>query len=85
MNMKWKETNKIATMKYITVLDFEVARVFRYTISKWTGGPVIDWNPDYESCEDFLTNKGHNLTNCEWMVHAIAGIINNNDGSYGKL
>ena len=60
---------KIKTAKYITVLDFEVARVFRYTISKWTGGPVIDWNPDYESCEDFLTNKGHNLGNCEWMVH----------------
>jgi len=79
------EKMKIKTAKYITVLDFEVARVFRYTISEWTGGPVIDWNPDYESCEDFLTNKGHNLTNCEWMVHAIAGIINNNDGNYGKL
>ena len=77
--------SKIETAKYITVLDFEIGRVFRYTISEWTKGPVIDWNPDYESCEDFLTNKGHNLTNCEWMVHAIAGIINNNDGSYGKL
>ena len=71
--------------KYITVLDSEIGRVFRYTISGWIGGPIIDWNPDYESCEDFLTSKGHNLTNCEWMVHAIAGIIYNNSGSYNRL
>ena len=70
---------KIKTAKYITVLDSEVTRVFQYKIGE------EGWNPDYESCEDFLTNKGHNLTNCEWMVHAIAGIINNNDGNYGKL
>ena len=35
--------------------------------------------------ERYLSDKGHNLTNCEWMVHEVAGIINNNDGSYGKL
>ena len=81
----WVTVRSPETAKYITVLDFEVGRVFRYTISGWVGGPIIDWNPDYESCEDFLTNKGHNLTNCEWMVHAIAGIIYNNDGNYGKL
>ena len=69
------QEEKVETAKYITVLDFEVGRVFRYTISKWTGGPVIDWNPDYESCEDFLTNKGHNLTNCEWMVHDIKEFV----------
>ena len=64
-------------MKYITVLDFEVGRVFQYKVKD----RFID-NGDYE---EYLTNKGHNLTNCEWMVHAIAGIINNNDGNYGKL
>ena len=26
-------------------------------------------NPDSESIEDYLISKGHNLTNCEWMVH----------------
>ena len=62
---------KIKTAKYITVLDFEVARVFQYKIGE------EGWNPDHESCEEFLTNVGHNLTNCEWMVHSVAGIIKN--------
>ena len=72
-----EEEKEVETAKYITVLDFEIGRVFRYTISKWTGGPVIDWNPEYESCEYFLTNKGHNLTNCEWMTHENPQIITN--------
>ena len=50
-------------MKYITVLDFEVGKVFQYeTMSK-------GWNPDYESIEDFLSSVGHRLKDCEWMVH----------------
>ena len=62
---------KIKTAKYITVLDSEVTRVFQYKIGE------EGWNPDHESCEEFLTNIGHNLTNCEWMVHSVAGIIKN--------
>jgi len=54
-------------MKYITVLDFEMERVFQYKLKD----KFID-NGDYE---EYLTNKGHNLQNCEWMVHKIAGII----------
>ena len=53
--------------KYITVLDFEVGRVFRYKIE----GKFID-NGDYE---EYLTDKGHNLANCEWMVHSNNKII----------
>ena len=49
--------------KYITVLDFEAGKVWQYTLMG------EGWNPDYEACEDYLTSKGHNLTNCEWMVH----------------
>ena len=58
--------------KYITVLDFEHGSVFRYEVG------ICDY-------QEYLSSKGHNLSNCEWMIHAIAGIINNNDGSYGKL
>ena len=50
--------------KYITVLDFEMERVFQYKIS--------NYSDDYG---EYLTNKGHNLQNCEWMVHKVAGII----------
>ena len=61
-------------MKYITVLDFETGKVFQYRISDQR---LTAWNPDEESCEEYLTNKGHNLSNCEWMTHKDNKIITN--------
>ena len=55
--------------KYITVLDFETGRVCQYNISK------EGWNPDNESCEEYLTRKTHRLKDCEWMVHENSRII----------
>ena len=46
--------------KYITVLDFEASRVFQYEV------PTFN---DHNKYEEYLTNKGHNLTNCQLMVH----------------
>jgi len=57
-------------MKYITVLDFEIGRVFQYELE------VLD-NADNNTYERFLSDKGHNLTNCEWMVHDSNEIITN--------
>ena len=59
----------IFEMHIITVLDFETGRVCQYDISK------EGWNPDYEPCEEYLTRKGRNLSNCEWMVHENPQII----------
>jgi len=64
------------TAKYITVLDGEIGVVFQYGISNvgtW------NWNPDSESCEEFLINVGHNLTNCQWMVHENNDIVSHPD------
>tara|TARA_B100000900_G_scaffold7020_1_gene5954 strand:- start:1329 stop:1517 length:189 start_codon:yes stop_codon:yes gene_type:complete len=55
--------NKI--MKYITILDFEAGRVFQYKFQDFS-------DTDYE---EQLTEKGHNLSNCEWMVHSDPQII----------
>ena len=54
---------------FITVLDYEDGKVYQYEI----GGQ--GWNPDDESCEEFLTHVGHNLTNIEWMTHDSDEII----------
>ena len=54
-------------MKYITVLDFVDGKVYQYKISAW--GNSNDWNPDYESIEEYLTGKGHTVSSCEWMCH----------------
>ena len=65
-------------MKYITVLDFEVGKVFQYNISvdmKTSYEKYKHWNPDFECCEEYLTSKGHNLSNIEWMVHESNTIV----------
>ena len=51
-------------MNCITVLDFETGKVYQYEVMRQEG-----WNPDSESIEDFLNSVGHNVNNCEWMVH----------------
>jgi len=60
-------------MKYITVLDFETGNVFQYDVGFQVN--KLGWNPDNENCEDYLVDKGHNLSNCEWMVHKDNEII----------
>ena len=50
-------------MKYITVLDFEINKVFQYKLPK---------NKEYE---ENLIEFGHNLNNCQWMVHKNSRII----------
>ena len=52
--------------KYITVLDFEVGEVFQYEIGV---------TAEHEDIEEFLTHCGHNLSNCEWMVHENSEIV----------
>ena len=58
-------------MKYITVLDFEVGKVFQY---EWTG--ITDkYQNASERCEEYLRGLGHNLSNCEWMLHKSPEVI----------
>ena len=70
-----KQTKNIKEMNYITVLDFEAGRVFQYDVGFQVN--KLGWNPDNESCEDYLINKGHNLKNCQWMVHENPQVITN--------
>ena len=49
--------------KYITVLDFEVGKVFQYKVTERDEFHAEDYY------EIIITQNGHNLTNCEWMVH----------------
>ena len=56
-------------MNYITLLDFESGRVYQYKVED----KFID-NGDYE---EYLSGLGHNLQNCEWMIHDNNEIITN--------
>ena len=64
MSRKNEETRVILPkgMKYITVLDFEVGKVYQYEAA------MCDF-------EEYLSGLGHRLNNCEWMVHDSPEII----------
>ena len=66
-------------MNYITILDFEAGRVFQYDLSKFDDDYMfIDENtPQHEELEGIIVDQGHNLSNCEWMVHKNPQVITN--------
>lgn len=63
-----KTNNIMKQFKYITVLDFEQGDVVQY--------PIDVWDIDKQDLESKLTELGHNISNCEWMVHKNKPIIN---------
>ena len=56
--------------KYITVLDQEISRIFQYKLENGDG--EYGYGDDYAR---YLTDKGHNLGNIQWMVHDIKEIV----------
>jgi len=58
-NKKNKEMKK----KCITVLDYETGRVYQYQVS-------IN-----KHAEEYITFKGHRLSNVEWMEHNDSRLI----------
>jgi len=64
-------------MEYITVLDFEIGKVFQYKTMSNGKLNTSALSADGDYYEDYLTVKGHNLSNCEWMIHSDSEIITN--------
>ena len=54
-------TIQVTNMKYITILDFEVAKVYQYK---------VDSNLETEDLENIIVDFGFNLNNIEWMYHS---------------
>tara|TARA_B100002019_G_scaffold193951_1_gene167880 strand:- start:373 stop:561 length:189 start_codon:yes stop_codon:yes gene_type:complete len=53
------EVNKLKYKRsYVFVLDFEIGYVYRYDV----------FTRDAEKIEEYLTELGHNVGNCEWML-----------------
>ena len=58
--------------KYITVLDFEAGKVFQYEVTK-----LLDEFHTEDYYEIIITQKGHRLKDCEWMIHSDPQVITN--------
>ena len=71
-------------MKYITVLDLEIGRVFQYeNLALLENGWNQEEADDSEIIEWYLTTvKGHNLANIDWMVHEEPRVITTNHEAY---
>ena len=55
--------------KYITVLDFEAGRIYQYNITE-TIEEIEESNlTNSEWYEEYIIDKGHKLSNCQWMIH----------------
>ncbi len=60
------EVNKLKYKRsYVFVLDFEIGYVYRYDV----------FTRDSEKIEEYLTELGHNIGNCEWMLKRNKRII----------
>ena len=64
---KKRQQELIEKMKYITVLDFEVSRIFQYKSKNFKTS---------DEYEQVIIDSGHNLSNCQWMIHDNGDIIN---------
>ena len=58
--------------KFITVLDFEDGRIYQYEVSEEEIRETDDF--DFEEYIGW-EGKGHNLNNCQWMVHDIKEFV----------
>ena len=65
--------------KYITVLDYEVGRVFQYeNLEHFKDGWNGNDKDDSDNIEWYLGMiKGHRLKDCSWMVHDNDTILRN--------
>ena len=82
----WKLPIKDADSKlYIEVASFDSGYVRNQGVSCHSNYQLnkrIDSEPDYYvlsngDYEEYLTNEGHRLNNCEWMIHDSSEIITN--------
>ena len=57
---KLKAIEESNERRYLWILDFEEGRVFMYNINRT--------DLEHEHYEDIMELKGHNPSNCEWMI-----------------
>ena len=58
-------------LRVITVLDFEKGKVFQHALSD---GSINGWNPNDESCEDYLIEQGYSLGNRNFICPQLRNI-----------
>ena len=57
---------------YITVLDFTSGKVYQYNLAEVGDNYLFEDKdePQVEEVEQLLIDQGHELEDCDWMMHA---------------
>ena len=57
---------------YITVLDFASGKVYQYNLAEVGDNYLFEDKdePQVEEVEQLLIDQGHELEDCDWMMHA---------------
>lgn len=57
---------------YITVLDFGDGKVYQYNLKDVGDNYLFEDKdePQAEEVEQLLVDQGHELDDCDWMIHA---------------
>jgi len=57
---------------YITVLDFGNGKVYQYNLADVGDNYLFEDKdePQTEEVEQLLVDQGHELDDCDWMIHA---------------
>jgi len=57
---------------YITVLDFANGKVYQYNLADVGDNYLFKDKdePQTEEVEQLLVDQGHELDDCDWMIHA---------------
>jgi hypothetical protein len=57
---------------YITVLDFGTGKVYQYNLADVGDNYLFEDKdePQAEEVEQLLVDQGHELDDCDWMIHA---------------
>jgi len=57
---------------YITILDFGSGKVYQYNLAEVGDNYMFEDKdePQTEEVEQLLVDQGHELDDCDWMIHA---------------
>ena len=57
---------------YITVLDFGSGKVYQYNLAEVGDNYLFEDKdePQVEEVEQLLIDQGHELEDCDWMIHS---------------
>ena len=79
MRIECKKCKRNLTAEAIKMLEGKIDKVVCICEDEELRNKIAEEFGLYDTRKEYLTNRGHNLSNCEWMVHETAQVITAED------